>query len=256
MMKKAIGIVTGLTFLAVISACGDDPSGAAPPDVQFQLRTDYVETYQPVELHVDVGSHGSGMMFQQGELEAERTSGGWMHTFSMNGGANGFDGTLMFFRPGEHELHFHAMGQGGMVEDVGHHQVMVHRQHRVIGPYWVEFEASPSPVLMQQDAQLRFSAFGLLGDGSPGDVAAGLDASLTIHDPAGAGSIVSLVEAESGVYVAQHVFAGAGLYELHVEIDVGGTPESGAFHLPVLASSQDDGLGYMDHHGGGHGHGG
>jgi hypothetical protein len=142
-----------------------------------------------------------------------------------------------------------------MVDDVGHHRVTVHRQHRVIGPYWVEFEASPSPVLMEQSAQLRFAVFDVLGDDSPGDAATALDVSVTIHDPAGAESNVSLVEHESGVYSAEHTFGAAGLHELHLEIDVGGTLEIGDFHLRVLTSSEDDGLDHMDHHGG-RGHGG
>jgi hypothetical protein len=111
MKMNATGVVTGLILFAAISACGDDPAGAASPEVQFQLATDHVETYEPVGLHVDVGAHGSGMMFQQSELEAEQVSGGWMHTFSMMEGTHGFDGTLMFFRPGQYELRFHAMSR-------------------------------------------------------------------------------------------------------------------------------------------------
>jgi hypothetical protein len=240
-----------------ISACADDPAGASDPEPQFELAADRPETYQPIDLHVDAGPHGSTMMIQHGELVVEGAGGGSTYTFSMMEGTHGFDGTLMFFRPGEHELHFRAMGQGGIIKNLGHHQVTVHRQHRVIGPYWVEFEASPSPVLMEQSAQLRFIVFDLLGDGSPGDAATGLDASLTIHDRAGGESGVSLVELEASVYGADHIFGASGLYEFHLEIDAGGTHESGDLHMPVLASSEDDGLDYMDHHGGrGHGHGG
>lgn len=66
-----------------------------------------------------------------------------------------------------------------------------------------------------------------------------------------------ILESESGVYMAGATFDVAGLYELHLEIGVGGTHESGEFHLPVLASSEDDGLDAMDHHGGhGQGYGG
>jgi hypothetical protein len=246
-----------LAALLLLSACSDDPSGVSSPELQFELANDRVETFQPVELHVDAGSHGAGMMFQHGELDVEQADGDWMHTFSMTQGTHGFDGTLMFFRPGEHELRFRATGGGGMVEDIGHHQVTVHRQHRVIGPYWVEFEVILAPVLVETTAQLRFHVFDWPGDDLPGEPVSGLDATLTIHDPAGAESNVSLVESESGLHTAEHEFGAAGLYELHLAIDVGGTLETGDFHLPVLASSEDDGLDHRDHHGGhGRDHGG
>ncbi len=256
MRIERICTAIGLIALVPIVACGDDPASVSASGPQFELAADRVETFRPIDLHVETGSRGSGVMLQQGELEVSEVGGGSMHTFSMTQGTHGFDGTLMFFQPGVHELHFRAMGPGGMMEDFGHGQVMVHRQHRVIGPFWVEFEAIPAPVLVSESAQLRFHVFDALGDGSPGDAVTGLDASLTIHDPAGVESSLSLVELAAGVYEADHPFGAAGLYELHVEIDAGGTLETGDFHVPVLASSEDDGLDYMDHHGGrGHGYG-
>ena len=42
MKMNAIGVVTGLILSAAISACGNDPSGAAAPEVQFELATDHL----------------------------------------------------------------------------------------------------------------------------------------------------------------------------------------------------------------------
>jgi hypothetical protein len=245
--------------IAFVLACSDDDStGTSEGELEtnFELGTSWAETFTPVTVDVGISQGGTSVTMQQGEMHVEDLGDGSTHTFAMTPMGDGFSGEMMFFEPGEHELHFQGRLQmGGMMQDVGHHRITVHRQHRVVGPYWVEFEVDPAPVLQGEIARVRFLVFQLMGD-APGDPVEGLDVQVTIHDRDGAESVLSLLESTAGSYEAEHAFGQAGLYELHLEIDVGGNVETGDFHMPVLASAEDTGLDYMDHHGGsGHGMG-
>lgn len=244
--------------LLLWSCSDDDPTGTSEPAVEteFQISADRVETFTPVGVEVGVMQAGSPMMMQSGEMHVEHLGAGSTRTFAMDPMGDGFGGEMMFFEPGEHELHFQGMRHmGGMMEDFGHHRLTVHRQHRVVGPYWVELAVDPAPVLENGTARIGFLVLELANAG-PGDPVSGLTARVTIHDSNGQGPTLTLTEAAAGSYETDHTFGEAGLYELHLEIDVGATVETGDFHMPVLIGSDDSGLGYRDHHGGrGHGMG-
>lgn len=192
---------------------------------------------------------GSEMMMQGGQMHVEHLGDGSTRTFEMEALEEGFGGMMMFFEPGEHELHLQGTGQmGGMVHELGQHVLTVHRQHRVLGPHWVELAVDSAPVLANRTAHIAFLVFEL-ADAVAGEPVAGLTTRVTIHDPTGRGPTATLIESPPGRYGADHTFGEPGLYELHLEIDVDGDVVTGAFHLPVLASSDDSGLDYQDHHG-------
>lgn len=252
-MKKMIksSLVVGLSIGLVLWGCSDDdPTGASQLETVFQIDADRVETFTPVGVQVGVMQGGSPMVMESGEMQVEHLGDGSTHTFQMGPLGDGFAGEMMFFEPGEHELHFEgSRHMGGMIEDLGHHRLTVHRQHRVIGPYWVELAVEPAPVLQGGTARIGFLVFEL-ANVAPGGPVGGLSAQVTVHDPGGQGPTLPLTEAAVGSYETDHTFGDAGLYELHLEIDDGVTVETGDFHMPVLASSDDSGLDYRDHHGG------
>jgi hypothetical protein len=138
--------------------------------------------------------------------------------------------------------------------ELGEHEIEVHRQHRVIGPYWAELEVSPATVLEDSSAHIHILVFELLGDGTAGDPVGGLDIEMAIHAPDGGEASLTVEEDQTGEYEGEHAFGEAGIYELHVELLVGGEHEEGEFHIPILSPS-DSGAG--DGEGGdndGHGH--
>lgn len=248
-IKYSLLIATSVGLL-LWGCSDDDPTGASQIDTEFQIGAARVETFTPVGVEVGVMQGGSPMMMQGGQMHVEHLGDDWTHTFEMAATGDGFAGEMMFFEPGEHELHFQGTRHmGGMMEEIGQHRLTVHRQHRVVGPYWVELAVEPAPALQNGTARVRFLVFEL-GNAAPGDPVGGLSARVTVHDPSGQGPTLPLTEAAAGSYETDHTFGDAGLYELHLEVDDGVTVETGDFHIPVLASSDDSGLDYRDHHGG------
>lgn len=121
----------------------------------------------------------------------------------------------------------------------------------VIGDYWVDLDLDSVPVPENESATLRLNIFRFAQDGTPGEPAEDLDVAMTIHDPAGAETKLAVTESAPGVYVADHAFGDAGLYELHVEIG-SVDPVTGEFHIPVgdWDNDHDGGMGGHGGHGG------
>lgn len=260
MRHRVTWVAAGLAFGLLLVGCGDgDTTGVADfnPEAQFSLQDTLVETFLDTEIRVAVTDGGALLPMQHGEMEVEHP-GGYSRIVGMDRMGDGLTAHMMFFEPGRYRLRFRGTPMGhGMTHDMGEYMVDVHRQHHVIGAYWVEVELDPAPVLQNESATVRLLVFDLMPDGTPGDPAGALAVGMTIHDPTGAETALVVSEAATGVYEAEHAFGEAGMYELHVAIGTT-SPETGVFHIPVLTSMDDDGLDYCGEHqggGGGHRHG-
>lgn len=260
MKRLAVEAVAGVLVSGMAAwSCADwdNPTALSDLDLssEFEVHATRVETFEAVEIHVEVMRDGSPMEMRSAELEVEHEASGAVQTFPMAAEENGFAASVTFFQPGDHHLHFHGMPEHhSLMAELGEHEVAVNRRHQVIGPYWVEIEVSPAPVLAGAEGHVHVLVYELLGDGTPGAEVRGLSASmeLEIHDPSGAEELLAVAEEAPGEYESAYAFAGAGLYELHVEIEVNGVHEGAEFHIPVLSETGDDDA--DDHGGDGHDH--
>ncbi len=248
----AIGLALGVAVVGCADADNPTALSELEPETQFEIRADRVETFEEVEIHVDVMEGGSPMMMRQAEMEIEHDAGGPHRTVEMEPHEGGYMARVMFFEPGEYHLHFRGRPQGhSLMGEMGDHEVEVHRRHQVIGPYWVELELDPAPILEFQGAHIHLFVFQILQDGTVGDPVEGLELGLEIHDLDGVETGLVANEEGAGEYEAEYTFGEAGLYELHVAID----GEVGEFHIPVITSLDDsDTDGDHGHGGDPHGH--
>lgn len=251
---KAVGGVLVWGLAAWSCADWDNPTALSEMDLStaFDVHATRVETFEAVEIHVEVMSGGSPLGMQTAELEVEHAASGAVQTFPMEPGEHGYAASVTFFQPGEHHLHFHGMPEHhSLIAELGEHEVGVHRRHEVIGPYWVELELSPAPVIEGGEGHIHVLVYELMQDETPGTLVTGLTMGLEIHDPSGAGVPLVVTEEAPGEYESAYSFTAAGVYELHVEIEVDGVHEGGEFHIPVLSETGDE----VDDHGGdGHDH--
>lgn len=236
----------------------DNPTALSDEDLSaaFDVHATRVETFEAVEIHVELmWGDGSPIGVEGAELEIEHAVSGALQSVPMEPGEHGYAASVTFFQPGEHHLHVHGMPEHhSLMAELAEHEVEVHRRHQVIGPYWVELESSPAPLLEGTEGHIHVLVFELSGDGTPGDAVSGLSPSmeLEVHDPVGATQPLSVAEEGPGEYETSYSFTGAGVYELHVEIEVDGVHQGGEFHIPVLSETGDD---VEDDHGGdGHDH--
>ena len=240
--------------IVAITGCGDDPASAADtdPGTQFEVQSSRVETFEDVEVYVRIHQDGTALHMQHGELEIEHQGGGHDYSWDMNGDGDGFIAHMMFFEPGTHRLHFWGMQQGGdHDEDLGHHNIEVHRQHRIIGSYWVEMELDPVPPIVNQAETIRVRVFQRLQDGTPGDPVGGLSVRMQVRGPDMMMDMLVVTEEQAGVYMSEHTCDTAGMHYLQVQIGEANTMVQGEFHFPVLGSLEDHEYG---HHGDGEGH--
>jgi hypothetical protein len=248
-----MALAVGVVFTAACAG-SDNPTALddLEPEVDFDIAADRVETYEEVEIHVRAQQDGSHMQMLQSQLEIQHHDGGAVRTVAMEPDGDGYSAHVMFFDPGEYDMHFSGILKGHrLMGQMGEMEIDAFRHHQVIGPYWVEIEISPGQVLPDDEAHIHLHVFTIGPDGMPDVPASGLTMEVEIHDPAGVETLLAVTEEEAGEYEVQYQFGGAGEYELHVEIDVDGVQEDGEFHIPVLdPEDDDDGQGT----GGGHGH--
>ena len=256
----ALAMVAGVA----ITGCGDDPASVSnsDPDTRFEVQSSRVETYDEVTVNVRVQQDGSALHMQHGELEIEHKGGGHGYSWDMESDGDGFTAHMMFFEPGTHQLHFWGRQQDGdQDEDFGHHEIEVHRQHQIIGPYWVEMELDPVPPIVNQAETIRVRVFERLQDGTPGDPVGGLSVRMQVRGPDSMMDMLSVSEDETGVYMAEHTCDMTGMHYLQVQIGESNTMEQGEFHFPVLGSLEDHEYGHHEdgeghhHDDDGHGHG-
>jgi len=259
MKRQGVGTVVGVLVWGLAAwSCADwdNPTALADLDLStaFEVHAVRVETFEAVEVHVELMSNGSPLGMQSAELEVEHVASGAVQTFPMEAETHGYAASVTFFQPGDHHLHLHGMPERhSLMAELGEHELDVHRLHQEIGPYWVEIELSPSPVREGEDGHIHVLVYELMQDGTPGSEVTGLSMELEIHDSGGVEESLAVDEEAPGEYESAYSFTQAGVYELHVEIEVNGVHEGGEFHIPVLSETGDDADG-DDHGGDGHDH--
>lgn len=254
-MKPRMALVAAAAALTLACADWDNPVALADleADVEFELSAATVQTFEEVEIEVHVMHGDASMHMRQMQLQIESAGDGTMRTIDLQLEGEGYAAHVTFFQPGEHHVMVMAMPERHhLMKQLHEHEVHVHRQHRTIGPYWVEMALDPAPVQENGTAHIELFTYELLSDGSRGNPVGGLDLEGAIHAPDGMETSLMFMEEEAAEYEAEFTFGGAGLYELHVEIKVGADHEEGEFHIPVLSpTTGDTGTGKP----GGHGHG-
>ncbi len=233
-----------LPLSIALSACADwdNPTALSElqPEVEFEIGSPKLETFEEVEIHVHVTESGAPLRMRHSQLEIQHAVGGPVRSVELKPEDGGYAAHVTFFEPGEHHLHFMGTPERHqLMWEMGELEVAVQRQHRVIGPYWVELAVSPAPVMEGESAHIHLFAYDLLADGTRGNPVAGLELELEIHNPSGVETAVVVIEEDFGEYEAPFAFDAAGIYELHIEIEVVAEHVGGEFHLPVLAPSDD-----------------
>jgi hypothetical protein len=256
--NRILNVPIGLALLGAAACAGsDNPTALADldPQTEFSISESRVETFEEVEISVLATEGGSPMEMVHAELEIEPATGGPAWAVEMEREGEAYAAHVTFFEEGEHHLHFRGTLEGHRLEmEMGEDEVEVHRRHIVVGPYWIEIEASPAPILESTQTTVHLLVFTDVG-GGPGDAVAGLEMEVEAHTPDGVVAALEVVEEEGGEYETEYLFGEAGDYELHVEVEVDGIHEDGEFHLPVLSrDGLDNPPGENDDAGGDHGH--
>jgi hypothetical protein len=245
-----------LLSLGLTAACAgsDNPTALADLEVGLEIEVSVAEiqTLEEVEFHLHIEESGMHMDLAEALVEVQHADGGAVREVAVEREGEEYSAHVTFFEPGEHHIHLMGRPRGhGIMGEMGEFEVDVTRRHAVVGPYWVEIETDPhGPLLEGQTAHIHVHLFDLLSDSTRGDPALGLDVVLEVHTPGGVEEALTVTE-EEGTYEAEYSFGAAGLYELHVEIDLGTEEVSGEFHIPVFTEHSED----QPTDTGGHGHG-
>ncbi len=249
-----IGVAALILGISGVGCAGlDNPTALADlaPDVDIDVAVTRVETFEEVEIHVQVREGGTRLPMLRSYLEIEHEAGGAVQVVELQPEGEGYAAHVMFYEPGEHHIHFFGMPQRHRLSrEMGDREIDVFRSHQIVGPYWVELELTPAPVSEGEPAHVHLMIFDLLFDGTPGTPAAGLNVEVEVHDLDGGEAPLIVEEETLGEYEVQYEFGEAGIYELHVEI--GG--DGGEFHIPVIDPNADE-ENEDGGEGGGHGHG-
>ena len=231
----------------------DNPTALADLalDVEFEIEAARVETFEEVEIHVHVQEGGAHLLMLESSMEIEHHATGAAQSVEMHPEGEGYAAHVTFYQPGEYHLQFHGIPQGhSLSNEMGELELEVERHHVIVGPYWVEIESSPAPVVESGEAHIHLMVYELLADGTPGLIAAGLDMEVEVHGLDGSETALGVEEETPGEYEIQYEFAGVGLYEFHVEIG----EDRGEFHFPVIDLDADEDT-PEEGEGDGHGHG-
>lgn len=257
-MNAVVRVLVLFSLVGIAAGCADwdNPTALSDlqPTVEFEFDAVPVETFEEVHIHAHITEGGATLGMRSVHLDVESEATGAVREIEMTPEGNEFEARVVFYDPGEH--HIHVIGtpdQHHLSREMGDVEVDVERQHRVIGPYWVEIEVSPGEIPEGSTAHVHLLAFDVNPDGTPGAAVAGLDFELEMHDPHGEVADLHADEENPGEYETEFTFGEAGAYELHAELDVGGTHEDGEFHIIVPAPIQEAAEPTPDP-GGGHGH--
>ncbi len=246
-----------VAFATATCADRDNPTALADlqMDVLLEITTERVETFDEVEIHARVTQGGRAMVMETMQLEIE-THDGDVEVIAMDPEGDGYSAHVVFFGTGEHHLLIKGapLGhQAGLVTPMASHEIEVYAQHRIVGPYWVEMALSPAPVPEGGEAHIHLSVYEF-DESGPGQEVAGVEMHAELHHPDGDEAALVFVEEGPGEHEAPALFPEAGLYEIHLEIEVDEVHHEGEFHVPIFGETvvTDE----TDSTGGGHGHGG
>ncbi len=246
----------GAILVAVAAAaCADrdNPTALAhlQVDVLLEITTERVETFTEVEIHASVTQGGMAMETMQLEIESHD---GDVAVMGMEPDGDGYSAHVIFYGAGEHHLLIKGAPfghQAGLMTAMASREIEVYAQHRIVGPYWVEMGLSPAPVPEGGEAHIRLRVHEFDGVG-PGQAVGGVEMHAELHHPDGDEAELVFVEEVPGEYEAPALFPEAGLYEIHLEIEVDDVHHEGEFHVPVFGET--DITDETDSTGGGHGH--
>lgn len=250
----------GAILVAVAAAgCADRDNPIALGDLQVdalvEITAERVETFNEVEIHASVIQGGMPMAMETMQLEIE-THDGDIVVMGMEPDGDGYSAHVTFYEAGEH--HLLIMGapfghQAGLLTEMASREIEVYAQHRIVGPYWVEMGLSPAPISEGGEAHIHLRVYEYDGVG-PGQPVGGVQMHAELHHPDGDEAELVFVEEVVGEYEALALFPEAGLYEIHLEIEVDEVHHEGEFHVPVFGEIvvTDE----TDSTGGGHEHGG
>lgn len=252
--KSYSAATAALVFGGAACADWDNPTALDQllPDVEIELEAARVETYQEIEIHVHATEGGMPMEMREAQLQIERHDGTEPQIIPLGMEGDGFAAHVRFFDPGEHHVHFMGLlRRHQFMHEFGEVEVEANRLHQMIGPYWVEIELSPGRVLPGEEAHVHLFAFTVGADGLPDQPASGLDMHLEMHDLGGGARQLAALEEGLGEYETSYQFGAAGIYELHVAIDLGGVEADNEFQLPIVDPAVEE---EHDEEGDGHGH--
>lgn len=250
----------GAILVAVAAgACADRDNPTALGDLQvdvlLEITTERVETFNEVEIHASVTQGGMAMVMETIQLEIESHDGD-VEVIGMEPDGDGYSAHVVFYGAGEHHLLIKGAPFGhhaGLVTPMASYEIEVYAQHRIVGPYWVEMGLSPTPVPEGGEAHIHLRVHEFDGEG-PGQEVGGVEMHAELHHPDGDEAELVFAEEVPGEYEAPAFFPEAGLYEIHLEIEVDEVHHEGEFHVPVFGETI--GTDPTDSTGGDHGHGG
>ena len=256
-MSRILSAGGAILVAVATGACADRDNPTALADLQvdvlFEITAERVETFNEVEIHASVTQGGMPMAMETMQLEIESHDGDVV-VMGMEPDGDGYSAHVTFYEAGEH--HLLIMGapfghQADLLTEMASREIEVYAQHRIVGPYWVEMELSPAPVPEGGLAQIRLRVHEFDGEG-PGQAVRGVELHAELHHPDGDEAALVFVEEVPGECEALALFPEAGLYEMHLEIEVDEVHYEGEFHVPVFGETvvADS----TDSTGGGHGH--
>jgi len=243
MNPRPMQVLWSLPVAFLLSSCASSDNPVALSELNavgtLALPPGELLTFEENELHVAITSGGSALEMERVWLEITAPAGGEPRIVDLTEGSGGFSGEIQFLEPGGH--HIHMMGiphRHRLAAELGEQEVDVRRQFQMIGPYLVELEVDPPLLEPHSLVHLHLYAWLLDGGGTITGPAEGLTLAVEAHDPLAEETVLSVIEESPGLYEAEYRLGEAGLYELHVALDVGGTIEEGEFHLPVHAAEE------------------
>ena len=251
----------GGAILVAVAAAGcadrDNPTALADlqVDVLLEITTERVETFNEVEIHASVTQGGISMDMETMRLEIEAHDGDVV-VMEMEPDGDGYSAHVVFYRAGEHHLLLKGAPSGhqaGLIIPMASQEIEVYAQHRIVGPYWVEMGLSPAPVSEGGEAHIHLWVYEFDGE-EPGQEVGGVEIHAELHHPDGDEAELVFVEEGPGEYEASAFFPEAGLYEIHLEIEVDEAHHEGEFHVSVFGETVVTDP--TDSTGGGHGHSG
>lgn len=246
-----------LTLVAAACADRDNPTALADlqADVLLEIATERVETFTEVEFHATVTQAGAVLSMQDMQMTMESEDGA-VRVMGMEPEGDGYSVHVVFYEAGEHHLLIDGAPHGhhaDLTTRVMSREIDVHNQHQIVGPYWVEMEVSPAPVPEGGEAEIHLHVHEFDG-AEPGEEVAGVEMHAELHHPDGDEVEISFEEHEPGEYEVSAHFPEAGMYEIHLEVEIDEVHHEGEFHIPVFSETVVTDP--TEPTGGEHGHGG